>query len=197
MKIEAKKREENESARGRSFLKRISQKFFESETAASGTNAMSSRKNHTYQLRDMRHVGLLGTGSFSYVKLVHHTVSNMAYALKIMNKQMISNYHLVLNCESEVKILNELDHPLVPMLYGTFQDDINIYILTELLPNGDLWNVLYNKKHASREVLTATPLGGLQYEEVLFYTANALSVISYLHEKDIVYRDLKPENLVT
>jgi serine/threonine protein kinase len=196
MKEETKKREEEAANSGFfSRAKRISQKLTKTLSMESGLSA-DANKSGGYQLSDLRHVGLLGSGTFSFVKLVHHLPSNMAYALKVINKQNVVNMHAVSYANTEVEFLREFDHQFIPMIYGTFQDTNFLYVLMELLPNGDLWDILYNPKHQSRKVLSPSPLGGLELSQVVFYSSNVLSALCYMHNKDVIYRDLKPENLV-
>lgn len=67
--------------------------------------------------------------------------------------------------------------------FCTFQDERNLYILMEFVQGGELFSHLRRAGRFSADVSR-------------FYAANILLSLSYLHEKDIIYRDLKPENLL-
>lgn len=126
----------------------------------------------------------LGKGTFGRVKLVRNKNDNHIYALKILKKRIIISYHQERNIMNEKSILLECNHPFITKLYGTFQDQNNLYMLMEFLQGGELFNLIWN-------------FGGtLTSKDACFYAACVLSGLSYLHSKNIVYRDLKPENLM-
>jgi serine/threonine protein kinase len=147
-----------------------------------------------FHMDELLTVRILGTGRFGKVKLVQHAVSNMAYALKILNKQIVEDLHAQKAAFAECDFLRSIDHPFVPALYGTFQDEACLYMLLEMLPGGDFWTILYDHRHWTH--LEKTSLGGIELSAAKFYFSNILSAVAYLHKKDIIYRDLKPENMV-
>ena len=79
----------------------------------------------------------------------------------------------------------------MPVLYTTYNDSTNLYMLQELVPGGDFWSILYDSDY-----LDTTSLGGINYLSTLFYAANILGGLTYLHENGVTYRNLKPENVV-
>ncbi|CAD8195194.1 unnamed protein product [Paramecium octaurelia] len=127
----------------------------------------------------------LGTGTFGRVKQVRikRDPSRQVYALKIMKKHDIIKLKQVDHIKSEKNILNEIQHPFLVQLKGSFQDAKCIYMLFEFVSGGELFSRLRKDGRFSQDI-------------TLFYVSQILLAIQHLHRKDIVYRDLKPENLL-
>ena len=135
---------------------------------------------------------VLGTGTFGTVKLVQDGRDGKGYALKVLRKKMIMDAKQLTNVYSEKEIMQALIHPLILRLYAAYQDDSALFMLLDLVPGGELWSLL----HGDERILPQTSLGGVSLEYSKFYTSNVLAAIQHFHEKDVAYRDLKPENLV-
>jgi protein kinase X len=85
--------------------------------------------------------------------------------------------------KSEVKILSTISHPFIVNLHGHTQDDRRIYLLFEYVPGGELFSYLRRE-------------GRFANDHARFYAAQISLAFDYLHSMNIVYRDLKPENLL-
>ena len=103
--------------------------------------------------------------------------------MKVLNKSEVVQLKQVDHVYSELCILSEVNHPFIIEMKGFGQDQINLYFLQEYLPGGDLNNLILAK-------------GFIPYEHAKFYAAQISLIFKYLHEIRIIYRDLKPENLV-
>ncbi|KAI8069786.1 camp-dependent protein kinase 6 [Gilbertella persicaria] len=125
----------------------------------------------------------LGTGSFGRVHLIRSKINNHYYALKVLKKAEIVKLKQVEHTNNERAILSSIQHPFIVNLWGSFQDSANLYMVMDFVPGGELFTVLRKQKKFSNEVAR-------------FYAGEVLLALSYLHSKDIVYRDLKPENLL-
>ena len=112
-----------------------------------------------------------------------HTPTNTPYALKCMRKGQIVALKQVEHVMNEKTLLDACDHPFLLRLAATFQDSEEIYMLLELALGGELFTVLRNANKFEE------PQGR-------FYAACVCSAFSYMHDLSIVYRDLKPENLL-
>jgi serine/threonine protein kinase len=125
----------------------------------------------------------LGLGAFGRVKLVTHTSTGRAYALKCYAKEKIVTNHLQEHVANERNVMRVLDHPFLLNLHNVYQDSKYVYFLTELVAGGELFTIL--KKHSCFTEKAAR-----------FYAAQVLLGLEHIHDKDIIYRDLKPENLL-
>jgi len=127
----------------------------------------------------------LGTGTFGRVRQVKLKTdpTNTVYALKMLKKTEILRLNQVEHIKSERAILEEITHPFLVNLKSSFQDTKYIYMLFEYISGGELFSRLRKDGRFSNDV-------------ALFYACEILLAIQYLHKKDVVYRDLKPENLL-
>jgi CRP-like cAMP-binding protein len=126
----------------------------------------------------------LGTGTFGRVKIAKDKVTGKVYALKILQKAQIVAFRQQKNVMNEKMILMQANHPFVLQLIQTFKNRDCLFMLLELVQGGELFSLLHNQG------------GKIESKKAQFYAACVLSVLSFLHEKSILYRDLKPENLL-
>ncbi|WVR00325.1 hypothetical protein IAU59_007468 [Kwoniella sp. CBS 9459] len=105
------------------------------------------------------------------------------FAMKVLKKSEIVRLKQVEHINSERMILERVRHPFVVELYATYQDQLNVYMLLSYIPGGELFSHLRRAGRFSADVTR-------------FYLASIVMAIEYLHSHDIIYRDLKPENLL-
>jgi protein kinase A len=192
LKEEARRREE--AAKQTGLFGRLQRGLFQKRSSEKKISE-DSQTGLRFNLDELTTVRILGTGRFGIVKLVQHTTSHKAYALKILHKSLLDEFSNQHAARNEKELLHSLDHPFIPALYGSFQDLNSLYLLLEFIPGGDMWAVLYDESHHTA-FGSPTKFGGIEINMAKFYFANVLSAISYLHSNDVIYRDLKPENLV-
>jgi serine/threonine protein kinase len=125
----------------------------------------------------------IGVGSFSHVDLCFHHPSSTFCVLKIMPKERLIELNQRDHVSAEVNILRKLQHPNVVKIHGTFQDSVNVYICLEYLSGGEVFSHLRT-------------LGCFDIDVTRFYASEILLFFESLHRQKIIYRDLKPENLV-
>eukprot|EP00941_MAST-03F_sp_MAST-3F-sp1_P003558 g3558.t1 len=140
---------------------------------------------------DVRILRTIGTGTFGRVKFIEHTATKRVMALKCLPKGHLVDSHQVENVHSEKKCLSELSHPFISKLYGTWQDENQVYMFLELVQGGELWSVMYQS-----DVLPRTRFGGFKENNARMYIAIVLTGFCHIHDYGYAYRDLKPENLL-
>ena len=143
----------------------------------------SSHANEILSLDELTHVALLGAGGYGAVWLVQHQSNSHTYALKKMSKGHVVAKRQVDHVNNERKLLSLCDHPFLIELVSSFQDATNVYLMLELVLGGELFS--YLDEH-----------GALDTEPARFYTASVACALEYLQDRNVVYRDLKPENLL-
>ncbi|CDW88681.1 protein kinase domain containing protein [Stylonychia lemnae] len=142
-------------------------------------NMISSKKGKI--TKDYQILNLLGKGGFGEVKKVMHKLTGQMRAMKIIKKDAAEEY--LQNLNNEIKILKVLDHPNIVKLYEIYQDQKNIYLITEYLEGGELFDLILKTKHFNENIAAKI-------------MKQLLSAVAYCHNKNIVHRDLKPENLL-
>ncbi|QCD80656.1 protein kinase PINOID 2-like [Vigna unguiculata] len=148
--------------------------------------------------RDKGQVGLehfrlmrrLGSGDIGNVYLcqIRNPVVGLPqcfYAMKVVDREALAIRKKLQRAEMEKEILAMLDHPFLPTLYTEFDASHYSCLVMEFCPGGDLY-AARQRQPGKRFSITSTK----------FYAAETLLALEYLHMMGIVYRDLKPENVL-
>ena len=127
----------------------------------------------------------IGEGSFSTVHLAKEISTGNQFAVKECYKSQIVKEKKIKYVHLEKRILAELlnTSPFFAKLYCTFQDEDNLYFVLSYCSNGDLLSVI--KK-----------TGTLSLNRSRFFTAELVEALAFMHSKNIIHRDFKPENIL-
>ncbi|CAM8933408.1 unnamed protein product [Rhodiola kirilowii] len=127
----------------------------------------------------------LGCGDIGSVYLAELRSNKCLFAMKVMDKHMLIGRKKLVRAQTERDILGLLDHPFLPTLYSHFQTEKFSCLLMEFCSGGDL-HTLRQKQHGRHFTEPAAR----------FYASEILLALEYLHMMGVVYRDLKPENVL-
>ncbi|CAI9109609.1 OLC1v1009458C1 [Oldenlandia corymbosa var. corymbosa] len=127
----------------------------------------------------------LGFGDIGSVYLAELRGMKCMFAMKVMDKGMLAGRKKMARAQTEREILGLLDHPFLPTLYSHFETEKFSCLLMEFCSGGDL--------HILRQ---RQPGRHLTEQAARFYASEVLLALEYLHMMGVVYRDLKPENVM-
>jgi cGMP-dependent protein kinase len=156
------------------------------QTSSSPAKVSKIVKEHQdVELKDLNIVTTLGVGGFGRVELVQHKTQNIIFALKYLKKIDMVEQNQQEHVYNERNIQMDCRSQFIVRLYRSYKDSKYIYFLMESCLGGDLWTLLQRQKTRR-----------FDEKDSRFIAACVLEAFAYLHEKGIVYRDLKPENLL-
>nr|AML77383.1 putative LOV domain-containing protein [Callitris gracilis] len=127
----------------------------------------------------------LGCGDTGSVHLVELRGTNELYAMKAIDKATMLNRNKVHRACIERQIIDIMDHPFLPTLYASFQTTTHVCLITDFAHGGELFWLLDRQ-----------PTKSVKEDAVRFYAAEVVIALEYLHCQGVIYRDLKPENVL-
>lgn len=133
-------------------------------------------------LDHFRLLRVVGKGAFGKVRIVERKDTGLTFALKYIRKDEVVRSESVRNMIRERRMLEHLNHPFLCNLRYSFQDVEYLYIVVDLMNGGDL------RFHITRKTFTE--------EAVRFWIAELGCALRYIHQQNVVHRDVKPDNVL-
>ncbi len=166
--------------------KEFDERFKTSSSNSVNTSGItnSNMKQQIAKLDDFELDRTIGTGSFGRVMVVYlKRDKSQRYAMKMLKKENIVKMKQVEHTLNERKILSSIDFPFIVKLSYAFKDTSNLYMVLEYVSGGEMFTHLRKT-------------GRYSEENACFYASQIVLTFEYLHYLQIVYRDLKPENVL-
>eukprot|EP01127_Copromyxa_protea_P004764 TRINITY_DN1458_c0_g1_i2.p1 TRINITY_DN1458_c0_g1~~TRINITY_DN1458_c0_g1_i2.p1 ORF type:complete len:286 (-),score=64.71 TRINITY_DN1458_c0_g1_i2:117-974(-) len=123
---------------------------------------------------------VLGKGYFAVVKVGIEKKTGRRVAIKVIDKEVVERDETLKN---EIEILSKVHHPNIVQMYAIFDTPENLFIVMELMEGGELYEEIIQRSTFSEQ-------------EAAQIIQQLLSALVYLHDMDVVHRDLKLENLL-
>lgn len=132
---------------------------------------------------DFRLERLIGVGCFGRTALVTYKASGRLYAMKAIQKAEVYRPHLKLRSKRERQEIASRENPFVVVVDFGFQDPNHLFVVSQFQPGGDLGSRLRR-------------VGQMSEAEVRFYIAEIALSLAWFHDKQIIYRNLKPRSIL-
>jgi serine/threonine protein kinase len=150
---------------------------------AAVAEAASASSGAPLSINDFELLKVIGQGSFGKVLQVKKKDTGKIYAMKILKKAELVKRNQIEHTKSEREILGSLRHPFMVKLHYSFQTENKLYMVMDYVNGGELYYHLQKT-------------GTFPMEQARHYVAQVVLVLEYLHSRNVVYRDLKPENML-
>ncbi|CAM9125799.1 unnamed protein product, partial [Ectocarpus fasciculatus] len=137
----------------------------------------------TINLEAFHIIKVVGKGSFGKVFLVRHKASRQLYAMKVLKKDHIIKKNQVEHTKTERSVLSYIHHPYIVGLNMAFQTSDRLFFILDYCAGGELFF------HLGK-------VGRFPEDRAKLYAAEIALALEYIHKKGIIYRDLKPENVL-
>ena len=128
-------------------------------------------------------IKLIGKGTYGKVLLVKLKSKETYYAMKVLNKKYLEIKKQEIHTKNERDFMIKISSPFIINIKFAFQDDNNLYLISDFMQGGELFFHLQKNKFFSEEF-------------VKFYAIELVLAISDIHKINAIYRDLKPENIL-
>ncbi|XP_029983353.1 MAP/microtubule affinity-regulating kinase 3a isoform X12 [Sphaeramia orbicularis] len=148
-------------------------------SARTGVRSRSSEEPHVGNYRLLK---TIGKGNFAKVKLARHILTGREVAIKIIDKTQL-NPNSLQKLFREVRIMKILNHPNIVKLFEVIETERTLYLVMEYASGGEVFDYLVAH-------------GRMKEKEARAKFRQIVSAVQYCHQKHIVHRDLKAENLL-
>ncbi|KAJ0404472.1 hypothetical protein P43SY_008792 [Pythium insidiosum] len=127
---------------------------------------------------------MIGCGGFGHVMVARHRATGQLVAIKTLSKKALASQNQVQHSKAERHVLTLCrHHPFIIQIHAAFQTIEHLHLVLDYCPGGELFF------HLSQ-------VGRFKEHQAAFYAAEVLLALEHLHRNNIIYRDLKPENVL-
>ncbi|MDO4608522.1 MAG: Stk1 family PASTA domain-containing Ser/Thr kinase [Clostridia bacterium] len=126
---------------------------------------------------------IIGVGGMAVVYKAHDNVENRTVAIKILKDEFVSNEEFIRRFKNESKAIAVLSHPNIVKVYDVSFGDLIQYIVMEYIDGITL------KEFIERQ-------GSLRWKDAVYFTIQISKGLQHAHDKGIVHRDVKPQNIM-
>jgi hypothetical protein len=130
-------------------------------------------------------MNVIGKGGFGKVLLVQRKPERTLLAMKVMDKAFILQQEQQSHINSELAVMKQVQHPFIVRLECAFQNPTSLFLVLEFMVGGDLYVTMQRM-----------PQKRFTEAQARFVAAELVLALTHLHSLDIVFRDLKPENVL-
>ncbi|XP_026879671.2 serine/threonine-protein kinase MARK2 isoform X7 [Electrophorus electricus] len=149
---------------------------------ARGRNSLATAADEQPHIGNYRLLKTIGKGNFAKVKLARHVLTGKEVAVKIIDKTQLNSSSLQ-KLFREVRIMKLLNHPNIVKLFEVIETEKTLYLVMEYASGGEVFDYLVAH-------------GRMKEKEARAKFRQIVSAVQYCHQKCIVHRDLKAENLL-
>lgn len=153
--------------------------------SASKTQSKTLQMNSKFSQSDFEYIAVIGKGNFGKVMLSKLRSNGQYYALKILKKNAILKNDEFESLASEKEVFMLIKNELCPFLvqcHGIFQSDTRIFFVMEYVAGGDLMYQIQKQRFTT--------------DQAKFFAAEVFLALDFLHKRDVIYRDLKLDNIL-
>ncbi|KAL3926596.1 MAG: hypothetical protein SGARI_005555, partial [Bacillariaceae sp.] len=183
--------EEDEAITPRSTLQRETTERWLKRTSKDG---LRNAVKENIGMKQLSRHNVLGEGQFGEVWLVSAFVSEefrvQHFALKTQKKEDPTRGNSIAAIKREIDVLGLMDHPFIVNLVHSYEDPEDVHILMGLVHGGELFDVIHTDNN------DGTWSSGIPECDAKFYAMVVADTLDYIHRKQFVFRDLKPENVL-
>lgn len=158
-----------------------------------GSNEVEEDESSSIEVSNLKKHHILGTGELANVFLCTDTTTQKKYALKIFDKlhlfEHTAGFDAVKSLNREAQVLKQISSPFILRGLKTWQDKTTVSFLLPLIQGGELSKRLFDYTSETKDQ-------GLPVDHALFYSACIAEALSHMHERNLAYRDLKPDNVM-
>lgn len=172
----------------RSSMQPISSQFISKDTYSSMLPfANSISLSELTPLFDSNNLPLvIHNNSRSTIYLSKHNHTNTIHAIKhIIKSNIIKSYGNLNSIYNEISIQSKLNHDNITKLYSTYETENEFKLILEYSTDGNLLKTILNKNTK-----------GLNEAEAFYYFIQVVNTVYFLHENNIIHRNIKPENIL-